>query len=131
MYYTPVGLFDWELLIVVQEQVAFASLMKLKSTLYITGIVEAILLLLYFIWTFITVNQLEKNKQEIEQKRHAFELLSYNDTLTMLYNRNKYNQVVEEYQKQCMENTGVAFLDLNGLKQVNDEQGHKVGDMLL
>ncbi|MDD3242830.1 MAG: sensor domain-containing diguanylate cyclase [Eubacteriales bacterium] len=131
MYYTPVGIFDWELLIVVQEQVAFASLLKLESTLFTLAIVEAILLLLYFIWTFITVNQLEKNRQEIEEKRHAFEVLSYHDTLTALYNRNKYNETAEEYQKQGVVNMGVAFLDLNGLKQVNDEQGHEVGDALI
>ncbi len=131
MYYTPVGVFDWELLIVVQENIAFASLLKLKSTLYTLGVVESVLLLLYFIWTFITVNQLEKSKVEIEEKRYAFELLSYNDTLTMLYNRNKYNQTVEMYENQCMNNIGVAFFDLNGLKQVNDDYGHKVGDILI
>lgn len=131
MYYTPVGIFDWELLIVVQEQDAFGSLLKLKQTLYIIGSIEALLLLLYFIWTFIAVNQLEKNQRELEEKRRAFELLSYNDTLTMLYNRNKYNQIVEEYQKKCMENIGVAFFDLNCLKHINDEEGHKAGDLLI
>ncbi len=131
MYYMPVGMFDWRLLIVVQEQVAFGSLLKLKGTMYTLGMIEAVLLLIYFISTFCTVNQLEKNQREIEEKRRAFERLSYNDTLTMLYNRNKYNQVVEDYQARQPKNMGVAFLDLNGLKQVNDEQGHKVGDMLI
>lgn len=131
MYYTPAGIFSWELLIVVQEQVAFSSLLKLKSTLLLLGIVEAILLLLYFIWTFCMVNQLEKSKKEVEEKQKAFEALSFNDTMTKLYNRNKYNQVVDAYQKRSIENMGVAFFDLNCLKQVNDERGHKVGDILL
>jgi len=131
MYYTPVGAFDWELLIIVQEQVAFASLIKLKSMLVPIGIIEAALLILYFIWTFLTVNQLEKSKRVIEEKRKAFEILSYSDSLTMLYNRNKYNQIVEKYQDKTIESIGVAFLDLNGLKQVNDEFGHKVGDALI
>lgn len=131
MYYTPVGIFDWELLIVVQEQVAFASLVQLKNTLLLLGSVEAILLLLYFIWTFFMVNQLEKSTREIEEKRQAFELLSYNDTLTTLYNRNKYNQVLEEFNAKHAKKLGVAFFDLNCLKHVNDEQGHAVGDELL
>lgn len=131
MYYTPVGIFDWELLIVVQEQVAFASLIKLKATFITIGIVEAILLLLYFIWTLSTVNQLEKSNREIEEKQSALELLSYSDTLTKLYNRNKYNEKVEEYRNNCPKNLGAGFFDLNGLKRVNDEQGHKVGDVLI
>ncbi len=131
MYYTPVGVFDWELLIVVQEQVAFGSLLQLKSTLLVLGAVVAALLLLYFIWTFHMVSQLEKSKQALEEKRQEFEELSYSDTLTGLYNRNKYNQAEEEYQHRTAENMGAAFFDLNCLKQVNDEQGHKVGDVLL
>ncbi len=131
MYYTPSGIFTWELLIVVQEQVAFASLVQLKSTLLLLGTVEAILLLLYFIWTFIMVNQLEKSTAEIEEKRKAFEQLSYNDTLTTLINRNKYNQVLEEFETKRPVNLGVAFFDLNCLKHVNDEHGHSAGDELL
>ncbi len=131
MYYTPAGIFSWELLIVVQEQVAFESLLKLKNTFYSIGFVDAGLLLLYFIQTFFTVSQLEQSKKEIEEKRNAFESLSYNDTLTMLYNRNKYNEIIETYQKQSPENAGVAFFDLNGLKQINDKQGHKAGDTLI
>ena len=131
MYYTPAGIFNWELLIVVQEQVAFASLAQLKSTLLLLGTVEAVLLLVYFIWTFIMVNQLEKSTIEIEEKRKAFEQLSYNDTLTLLYNRNKYNQVLEEFKTARPHNIGVAFFDLNCLKHVNDEQGHSAGDELL
>jgi hypothetical protein len=109
MYFTPVGAFDWELLIIVQEQVAFASLIKLKTMLVPIGIIEAVLLLVYFIWTFITVNQLEKSKQVIEEKRKAFEILSYSDSLTMLYNRNKFNQVLEKYQVIPSKASGLPF----------------------
>ena len=131
MYYTPAGIFNWELLIIVQEQVAFASLAQLKSTLLLLGTVDTVLLLVYFIWTFIMVNQLEKSTIEIEEKRKAFEQLSYNDTLTLLYNRNKYNQVLEEFKTARPHNIGVAFFDLNCFKHVNDEQGHSAGDELL
>lgn len=131
MYYTPVGVYNWELLIVVQEQVAFDSVLKLKNILLTLGITEALLFSLYFVWTIITVSQLEKSKQEVEEKKSAFEQLSYIDTLTNAYNRNKYNDMLERHENMGVNHFGIAFFDLNGLKQVNDEQGHKAGDILI
>lgn len=131
MYYTPVGIFDWQLLIVVQEPVAFASLLKLKSTFLMVGAAEAVLLMCYFLWTIVTVSQLDKSKRESETKQEELEFLSYYDALTKVYNRNKYNEVIEEYQNQKLDNIGIAFFDINGLKRVNDEQGHKFGDKLI
>lgn len=131
MYYTPVGIFDWELLIVVQEQVAFASVLQLKQILYLIEFVEVALLAVYFVWTLITVNQLEKSKEKIEAQKKRFEQLSYSDTLTMIYNRNKYNEEIEKYESMDQFQVGIALFDLNGLKKINDEQGHRFGDILI
>lgn len=68
LYYAPIGLFDWELLVVTQETVIFSSLIYLKNLLIIVGIIEAILLLLYFFWNYSTVRQLTKSRQETEQQ---------------------------------------------------------------
>lgn len=129
MYYTPAGIFDWELLIVVQEQVAFASVLQLKQILYLIEFTEAALLAVYFVWTLITVNQLEKSKEKIETQKKVFEQLSYSDTLTMTYNRNRYNEEIEKYQDMDCFQVGIALFDLNGLKRINDEQGHRFGDI--
>lgn len=56
--------------------------------------------------------------------------LSYLDTLTMLYNRNRYIQDIEELSGQ-ESSVGVAYIDLNGLKEINDHMGHNAGDELL
>lgn len=131
MYYTPVGIFDWELLIVVQEQVAFASVLQLRQIIYLLEFVEIAFLAVYFVWTLITVDQLEKSKEKIEMQKKRFEQLSYSDTLTMTYNRNKYNEEIEKYQGMDHFQVGIALFDLNGLKKINDEQGHRLGDMLI
>lgn len=56
--------------------------------------------------------------------------LSYMDTLTKFYNHNRYIQDVEEFSEK--ETTvGVAFIDVNGLKEINDRFGHEAGDQLL
>lgn len=68
MYYTPVGLFDWELLMVVQEKVAFASLNRVKRILLIVAIGEAILLVLYFLWNIHSVKLITKSKMRAEKE---------------------------------------------------------------
>ena len=44
--------------------------------------------------------------------------------LTNLYNRNCYIRFMESYRWQKFENIGVVYIDLNGLKIVNDDQFH-------
>jgi diguanylate cyclase (GGDEF)-like protein len=60
--------------------------------------------------------------------------LSSRDMLTGVMNRNEMNNYVDwlstlpDHQKKSV---GIIFSDLNGLKRVNDTQGHEAGDMLL
>lgn len=56
--------------------------------------------------------------------------LSYLDTLTSFFNRNRYIQDVNGL-KGNDHSVGVVYLDLNGLKEVNDHFGHDSGDDLL
>ncbi|MCR4807281.1 MAG: GGDEF domain-containing protein [Lachnospiraceae bacterium] len=61
-------------------------------------------------------------------------LLSSRDVLTGVMNRNEMNNLVDRLSKGLEENTdsvGVVFSDLNGLKTVNDNEGHPAGDKLL
>ena len=64
-----------------------------------------------------------------EDEKTLFQL-SYLDTLTLFYNRNRYTQDIEQFSKQ-KKTAGVAFIDLNGLKKTNDHLGHDAGDKLL
>lgn len=81
--------------------------------------------LLSSIQFFITSSLRRKKEQEY------LTYLSYRDTLTMLYNRNKYMEVLSSYEQKPINNTGVAYIDLNGLKKINDEQGHEAGDSFI
>lgn len=67
------------------------------------------------------------------RKRKLIERLDYLsniDELTGVYNRNKYISVLGEIKKSG-ESVGIIYIDLNGLKRVNDESGHEQGDLLL
>lgn len=57
--------------------------------------------------------------------------MSYEDALTGVYNRNKYNELIQAAPDLWRKRLGVAYFDLNGLKEVNDAQGHSAGDDLL
>lgn len=71
------------------------------------------------------------NSLERRERQQQLEDLSYRDMLTGLYNRNKYIMVVESYAGEKLHNVGVAYIDLNGLKKMNDVHGHEAGDALI
>jgi len=57
--------------------------------------------------------------------------LSYNDTLTGLYNRTYFEEKIEELNSGEHLPLGIIMGDVNGLKLVNDSLGHLEGDRLL
>ena len=62
------------------------------------------------------------------------EHISYTDLLTGILNRNAMNNRITGIvagQEDLAEPYGIVFADLNGLKRVNDEQGHAAGDLML
>lgn len=62
------------------------------------------------------------------------EILSTMDLLTGVKNRNTMNVAIDNLvngKTKLKYPYSIIFADLNGLKQVNDEQGHAVGDELL
>jgi len=70
-------------------------------------------------------------KQELEKK---ITYAATHDELTGLYNRNYLNQAGEallSISKRKQQPLALLFLDLNKFKRVNDNLGHKHGDILL
>lgn len=68
-----------------------------------------------------------------EQKKRLMEIeqLSYCDYLTKLYNRRYMEEKLAELDAEINYPLGIMFLDVNGLKQINDTFGHDSGDELL
>lgn len=91
-----------------------------------TDSIGRIALLIYMLMLVheIVLGMLE-NTEELK-KAEIYRELAMKDTLTGLYNRNAYNQWLEENK----ENKDVAVLmcDLNDLKKCNDTRGHSAGD---
>ena len=79
--------------------------------------------------TFFIASEIA-NHRFIEQLR----LMGKMDMLTGVMNRNAMNERIATLSAAAEElpgRMGIVFADLNGLKRVNDHQGHLAGDLLL
>ena len=73
--------------------------------------------------------QSQKHDFEIMQKRMLY--LINHDSLTDAYNRSLINDEFNKIDNEGIVNVGLLFIDLNNFKQVNDDFGHRKGDMVL
>ena len=66
-----------------------------------------------------------------EKEKTRLKNLSYVDSLTYAQNRNHFNEYIEQNRNKELHSLGVIYLDLNGLKEINDKMGHIAGDTLI
>ena len=73
------------------------------------------------------------NANEIGEMTQYFNAMVY-DQLTKVYNRrpglSKLQRILSQDNRRCLD-LSICFIDVNGLKEVNDALGHKFGDELI
>jgi diguanylate cyclase (GGDEF)-like protein/PAS domain S-box-containing protein len=82
----------------------------------------------------VTEQELALKAQELAASYAVLQNLSQIDDLTGLYNRKGFLALAEHRIKLAARNAqafSVAFVDLDGLKRINDSQGHETGDSAL
>ncbi len=88
----------------------------------------------YIVGFRVDVTELQQAKQELQEKHDELESIANYDTLTKLPNRamltDRMRQALSQSRRSGQQ-VGVVFLDLDGLKAVNDTHGHDAGDHLL
>jgi diguanylate cyclase (GGDEF)-like protein/PAS domain S-box-containing protein len=99
----------------------YAELLSIDTVPGVQGDIE------YYVAVFSDINQV---------KQHQFELdrATYYDALTGMPNRRLFDdrlQVALEQARRRKELVAVCCLDLDRLKQVNEQHGHEVGDSVL
>ncbi len=76
------------------------------------------------IFTTQSVDDARKEKEHLQK-------LSTVDELTQLYNRHAFEMKIQEIHDSKIDKVSVIEFDVNGLKQINDNVGHKAGDELI
>lgn len=86
------------------------------------------------IWIFRDVTDRERDRAKLAQQASDLEKLSTRDELTGLYNRRGFMMLAEQELKSAFRakrKLVVFFADMNGMKEINDKLGHKMGDRAL
>lgn len=70
---------------------------------------------------------------EMERRRLIEELerSSYTDLLTGVSNRNCYIKKLNQLSSSTLHTLGVIYIDINGMKKLNDNFGHEYGDRVI
>ena len=72
--------------------------------------------------------------RDISERKRSEERLKYismHDILTGLYNRTYFEEELQRLERGRVFPIGIIMTDVDGLKSVNDRQGHSAGDALL
>lgn len=72
-----------------------------------------------------------RNWEERRLLTRYLERLSFTDFLTGLSNRNRYTAELAAIRSASARDVGVVFVDINGLKALNDGFGHDYGDRII
>ncbi|MGF1694644.1 EAL domain-containing protein [Vibrio lamellibrachiae] len=79
-------------------------------------------------------NRIQDSFLKLKESQQELQYLAHHDSLTGLANRIKLSQEIDNSISRChREHTmlAVMFVDLDDFKKVNDQYGHKIGDLLL
>ncbi|MEO8875734.1 MAG: diguanylate cyclase, partial [Polyangiaceae bacterium] len=86
------------------------------------------------LWLYRDVTEREHQRAKLALQTEELEKLSTRDELTQLYNRRGFMMIAEQQLKSAARGKRriiLFFADMNGMKEINDTLGHKMGDAAL
>ncbi len=93
-----------------------------------------ILAIIFFLGVQFFVDVKNYAKKHLDTMENKFyKELAYIDSLSQLANRHAFDRDMKEIRNREVFYKNILFImvDLNGLKEINDRHGHKVGDMYI
>jgi len=118
--YMPMQIENWEIILSVPEKAVFQLSNSVFSLLKPLFAGELLLLMIYLLWI------LYNNRLSIIETEH----IANTDVLTGLQNRNRYEMKCHQLDGDT-NGLSCIYVDVNGLHEVNNSQGHVAGDIML
>lgn len=121
MYYQSAQVNNWMVMLTVTEDAALANARTISKTLYWV-LAVCILVLLSFVVFVLFYYKSEYRKA----KKLALE-----DKATGLQNRNAFENLEKETKDRVFPVLTCAYIDINGLHEINNLHGHDFGDRII
>jgi diguanylate cyclase (GGDEF)-like protein len=129
----------------IKEALSFVNKKKYKRAVVVddngqlSGIIsqKELISLTYSRWALFMKEyqeELSEINTYLKNQNREFETLASTDSLTGLYNRNKFSELyVSSYKSMVQRHNkmSIIFLDIDHFKQINDKYGHNVGDQVI
>jgi diguanylate cyclase (GGDEF)-like protein/PAS domain S-box-containing protein len=80
-------------------------------------------------WGRILFSNLDITERKLAEER--LEYISMHDTMTGIYNRAYFEEEISRLSKSRIHPISILVMDMDGLKAINDQFGHKAGDRAL
>ena len=138
--YVPIQGTDWEMAVLIRESVIqdqirdFSEKNLAASRKQVIFTLVSVLLLASVL--LLQIRRISKDKLEEEKETsRTFRNMANTDSLTGVRNKHAYSEneiaINQKIQAGELEKLAVVVGDINGLKYVNDTQGHAAGDQLI
>ena len=138
--YVPVQGTGWEMAVLIRESVIYDEIHDISEKNLATSrnqiifTLAAVLLLAAIL--LLELRLIAKNKLEAEKNTsRAFHNMANTDSMTGVRNRHAYSEMEAVINQKIRDHEigklGIVICDINGLKRVNDTQGHAAGDALI
>lgn len=117
-----------------QDGTLFGTLCAIDPSPQPASLVDELPLIELMATLLSTILRLELSRAEAARRIERLVQDSELDTLTGVYNRRGWNRLVAREEERCRRYGHPAFVllvDLNGLKETNDTEGHAAGDELI
>lgn len=140
MCYVPIRDTGWEIAVLIHESVILDQIRDISEKNLSTNrnqIVFTLLAVLIFAAVLLLeLRSLSKDKLDAEKETSkTFQNMANTDSLTGVRNRHAYSEyegvLNRKIQNKEIQELAVVVCDINGLKYINDTQGHAAGDQLI
>ena len=131
--YVPIQGTGWEMAVLIRESVIQDQIRDISAKQVIFTLVSVLLLASVLL---LQIRRISKDKLEEEKETsRTFRNMANTDSLTGVRNKHAYSEneiaINQKIQAGELEKLAVVVGDINGLKYVNDTQGHAAGDQLI